>query len=109
MELGRVNIITEVEVCMLASELALPQEVHLEGVFQIFGYLKGHNNAWITFDPTYPNPDVSIFQKHDWCNFYGDVKKTIPPNFLAPWLSCVGRNCLLHITIRIAPIMLLKD
>ena len=77
-ELGRIDIITEVS--MLASQLALPREGHLEAVFHIFGYLKGHHNARMVFDPTYPTPDMSMFQEHYWCYFYGDVKEVIPPN-----------------------------
>ena len=67
MELGRIDIITEVS--MLASQLALPREGHLEAVFHIFGYLKGHHNARMVFDLTYPTPDMSIFQEYDWCCF----------------------------------------
>ena len=55
-ELGRNDIITEVS--MLASQLALPREGCLEAVFCIFGYMKGHHNARIVFNPTYPNPDM---------------------------------------------------
>ena len=62
-EFGRIDIITEVS--MLASQLALAQEGPFEAVFRIFGYLMGHHNAWILFDPTYPTPDMSIFQDHD--------------------------------------------
>ena len=86
MELGRVNIITEV--CMLASELALPQEVHLEAVFQIFGFLKGHNNARMVVNPTYPTPDMSIIWEHYWCGFYGDVKEAVPLNAPEPRAFC---------------------
>ena len=67
MELGRIVIITEVS--MLASQLVIPREGHLEVVFHIFGYMKSHHNARMVFDPTYPNPDMSIFQEHDWCDF----------------------------------------
>ena len=63
-ELGRIDIITEVS--MLASQHALPRGVCLELVFHIFGYLKGHHNARMVFDPTYPTPDMSMFQEHDW-------------------------------------------
>ena len=42
-ELGRIDIITEVS--MLASQLELTREGHLEAVFHIFGYLKGHHCA----------------------------------------------------------------
>ena len=58
-ELGIIDIITDVS--MLASQLALPQEGHLESVFHIFGYLKGHHNYRMVFDLTYPTPDMSIF------------------------------------------------
>ena len=34
----------------------------------------------MVFGPTYPIPDMSMFQEHDWCGFYGDVKEAIPPN-----------------------------
>ena len=82
MELGGIYIITDVS--MLASQLALPQEGHLEADFQIFGYLKGHHNSWMVFNPTYPNPEMSMFQEHDWCYFYGDVNEAIPPNAPEP-------------------------
>ena len=74
-ELGSIDIITEVS--MLASQLALQQEGHLEAVFRIFGYLKGHHNARMVFDPTYLTPDMSMFQEHSWCSFYGDMKEEI--------------------------------
>ena len=73
MELGRIDIITEVS--MLASQLALPREGHLEAAFQIFGYLKGHHNARMVFDRTYPTTEISMFQDHDWCDFYGELKE----------------------------------
>ena len=81
-ELGRIDIIADVY--MLASKLALPWEGHLEAVFHIFGYLKGRHNAWMIFDPTYPTHDMSIFQEHDWCDFYGDMKEKIPTNAPEP-------------------------
>ena len=65
---------------MLASQLSLSREGYLEAVLQIFEYMKGHQNAWKVFDQTYSSPDMSMFQKHDWCDFYGDVKEAIPPN-----------------------------
>ena len=65
---------------MLASQLALPREGHLDAVFQIFGYLKGHQNFLMVFDPTYPTTDMSMFQEHYWCDFYGETKEAIPPN-----------------------------
>ena len=38
----------------------------------------------MVFDPTYPTPDMSMFQEHDWCNFNGDVKEAIPPKAPEP-------------------------
>ena len=81
-ELGRIGIITEVY--MLASQFALMWEDHLEAVFHIFGCLKGHHNARMVFDMTYPTPDMSMFQEYGWCGFYGDMKETIPPNAPKP-------------------------
>ena len=49
-------------------------------MFHIFKYLKGHHNAQMVFDSKKSTPDMSIFQEHDWCDFYGDVKEAIPPN-----------------------------
>ena len=38
----------------------------------------------MVFDMTYPTPYMSMFQEHDWCGFYGDVKEAIPPNAPEP-------------------------
>jgi hypothetical protein len=69
-ELGRVNIITEVS--MLSSHLALPREGHLAAVFHIFAYMKKKHNARMVFDPTYPEIDETRFQAQDWSNAYGN-------------------------------------
>ena len=82
-ELGRVDIITEVS--KLASHLALPREGHLEAVFHVYAYLKGKHNSRLVFDPTYPEIDYSVFQEnHEWKSFYGDVKEAIPLNAPEP-------------------------
>ena len=81
-ELGRIDIITEVS--MLALQLILPREGHIEAEFHIFGYLKVHQNSRMVFDPTYPTPDISMFKEHNWCDFYGDLKEEIPPNAPEP-------------------------
>ena len=80
--MGRIDIITELP--MLASQLAQTQEGHFEVVFHIFVYLKGHNNARMVFNPTYPTPDMSIIWEHYWCGFYGDVKEAVPLNAPEP-------------------------
>lgn len=81
-EIGRVDIITEVS--LLASQLALPREGHLEAVFRIYAYLKIKHNSRMVFDPTYPVINMTAFKDCDWKDFYGDVKEAIPPNAPPP-------------------------
>ena len=77
-ELGRFDITTEMS--MLSSNLTLPRQGHMEQVFHVFSYLAIRHNTVMVFDPSYPEFDESRFVKHDWGNFYGKVKETIPPN-----------------------------
>jgi len=81
-ELGRVDIITEVS--LLASAMAMPREGHLDAVFHVFAYLKNKHNARLVLDPTYPEIDYSNFPEHDWTSMYGDVKKAVPLNAPEP-------------------------
>ena len=81
-ELGRVDINTEVS--MLASQMALPREGHLEAVFHIFAYLKRKYNSRMVFDPTYPNINEGDFKTCNWKQFYGECKEPIPPNAPTP-------------------------
>ncbi len=81
-ELGRVDIITEVS--ELASYLALPRQGHLEAVFQLFNFLEKRHNARIVFDPSYPTIEMGAFKECDWKAFYGNVQEAIPPNAPVP-------------------------
>ena len=81
-ELGRVDIITEVST--LASHMALPREGHLDALFNVFSYLKKRHNSRLVFDPTYPEIDWSRFMEHDWTHFYGDIQEAIPPDAPEP-------------------------
>jgi hypothetical protein len=81
-ELGRVDIITEVSV--LASHMAMPREGHLDAVFHVYAYLKRKHNARIVFDPSYPNIDKKAFKIQDWTSFYGNVNEAIPPDMPEP-------------------------
>jgi hypothetical protein len=74
-ELGRIDIITEVS--MFSSHLCLSSEYHLEAVFHVFAYLGLHHNAIVVFDPTYLSVDMGTFIKTDWKSMYGDVKEMI--------------------------------
>jgi hypothetical protein len=81
-ELGRINIITEVS--MLSNYLCLPREGHLEAVFHVFAYLGLHHNARVVFDLTNPDVDMGTFIKTDWKSMYGDVKEIIPSDAPVP-------------------------
>ena len=81
-ELGRVDIITEVS--ELSSYLVMPREGHLEAVFHLFNRLEKKHNARIVFDPSYPDIDRTVFTECDWKAFYGDVTEAIPPNAPLP-------------------------
>jgi hypothetical protein len=77
-ELGRIDIITEVS--MLSTFLCMPREGHLDAVYHLFAYLSLHHNERVVFEPTYPDVDMRAFIKTDWKPMYGDVKEAIPPN-----------------------------
>ena len=68
-ELGRIDINTEVS--LLSYFLARPRRGHLEAVFHIFAYLDKKHNTRMSFDPTYPGIDMSIFNNCDWKESYG--------------------------------------
>ena len=82
-ELGRVDVITEVS--MLASYLANPRDGHLDAALHLYSWLKGHHNARLVLDPSYPeiNQDDFITDR-EWEHFYGDVKEELPPNMPKP-------------------------
>jgi hypothetical protein len=71
-ELGRIDIITEVS--MLFTYLCLSLEGHLDAVFRVFAYLALYHNSRVVFDPTYPSVDMGAFIKTEWKSMYGDVK-----------------------------------
>ena len=76
-EIGRIDITTEVS--MLAEHMAMPREVHLFAVFQVFAYLKQKHNSRLILDPTPPRINMEHFKgNEDWSGFYGDVKEAIP-------------------------------
>ena len=77
-ELGRVDIITEVS--MLSSCLALPRFGHLLEVFNIFAYLDVYHNTEMVFDSTTPDVDVERdFPKEDWStSVYLDEDGSVP-------------------------------
>lgn len=51
---------------MLASQLVMPREGHLEAVLHVFSYLRKKYSSRLAFDPTYPTIDMSNFKECDW-------------------------------------------
>jgi len=64
---------------MLSTHNALPREGHLEAVYHIFLYLKGHENSRLVFDSAYPDVDDRRFATVDWLDFYLDAMDELPP------------------------------
>jgi len=75
-ELGRVDIITEVST--LASHMAMPREGHLDALFDVFCYLKRKHNSRLVFDPTYPDIDSSVFDQMTGSIFMEMLLKPFP-------------------------------
>ena len=81
-EMGRIDICCEVS--MMASQVAMPREGHLQQVYHIFGYLKAHHNARIMMDPSYPDVLIEDFKDEDWGKFYKVEKEPVPSNSPKP-------------------------
>jgi len=90
-ELGRIDIMTEVS--MLSAHNAMPREGHLEGIYHVFSYLKGHENSKLVFDPAYPVIDERRFKDVDWKDFYPDAVDELPPGMPEPLGLPVEISC----------------
>jgi hypothetical protein len=87
------------EVSTLLSHLALPRQGHLDALFHLLAYLEKQHNAWIVYDPMYPDIDLRIFKQCDWKQFYGEVKEAIPPNAPPPRERMLTYICLSTLTM----------
>ena len=81
-ELERIDVITEA--LLLALQLALPRESHLDALLHVFAHLRDKHNARLALDPTYPDINLQDFIGCDWKQYYGDVAEAIPPDALKP-------------------------
>ena len=90
-EIGRIDICCEVSI--MSSHLLLPIKWHLSQVFHIFAYLNKHHNYALLFDSSCPNVNIDTYPKHDWTNFYGDVKEAIPPDMQERLVKYVLMHC----------------
>ena len=83
MALGRIDIATEVS--QLSSFLAMPRKGHLQGALHVMSYLRLKHNSRLVLDPSYPDIDMSEFNRNrDWTDFYGDAEESIPHNAPKP-------------------------
>ena len=76
MKIGKIYILLEVS--LISTHLVLPQEVHIEKVLHIFGYLKTHNNMRIVLDFRYPRFSSDINKEYERFDLYKDAKEVIP-------------------------------
>ena len=68
------------KVSLLLARLAAPREGHLEVALHVMSYLRGKHNSHLTFDPSYTNADIKIFNDDAALKeLYGDVTEPIPP------------------------------
>ena len=82
-EIGGVDILLQTS--LMSSYLALPRIGHPEQLYHsMFGYLKIYPKHKLVFDPTHPKIDERRFVKHDWTDFYRDVKEDIPSDMPPP-------------------------
>ena len=80
---------------MLASQMALLCEGHLDAIFRVFGYLKTKHNMWLVLNPIYSGINHCDFPDNDWTSMYGNVIEAIPPD--APTLQ--GKEVNLHLYV----------
>ena len=64
MEIGRVDIITEVS--LLAYQLEMPREVHLDALINVYVFLWDKYNSKMTFDTTYTDINKSSLKDCEW-------------------------------------------
>ena len=65
---------------MLASQMALPCEGHLDVICRVFGYLKTKHNSLLVLDLSYPEINHSDLPDNNWTSMYGNVMEAIPPD-----------------------------
>ena len=76
MEFGRIDIFTEVAV--MSQYSSSPRLGHIEGLCDMFEYLKKHEMSRVLFDPFQPKDEENEFAlgTMDWKSFYGDIEET---------------------------------
>jgi len=82
-ELGRIDLTQAVS--LMARFRNAPREGHMEAVLRIFGYIKGHLNSKVVFDPAYRNwTHINWHDDAEWKDFYPDAAEPMPPHAPEP-------------------------
>jgi len=91
-ELGQIDLTQAVS--LMARFRNAPQEQHMEAVLHIFGYIKGHLNSKVVFDPAYRNwIHINWHDDAEWKEFYPGAAKPMLPLVPEPR----GREVLINI------------
>jgi Reverse transcriptase (RNA-dependent DNA polymerase) len=80
-ELGRIDICAEVSI--MGGFSAGPREGHLDAVFHIFAWMRGHKRSKVVLDPDYPDEPPEE-EKPDWTEFYQGAEELLPPDMPEP-------------------------
>ena len=56
---------------MMASQMSMPREGHLEAVLHVFLFLRQRYNSSMAFDSTYPTINMNDFKEWELKGFYG--------------------------------------
>ena len=83
-EIRRVDIFLEVS--LLSQYQAGPKLGHLEVIYNVFAYLKKHNDKGkLAYDSKTPEVDKSTFNNNaDWKDLYDDAEEELPPKMPDP-------------------------
>ena len=76
MEIGRVDIITGVS--LLAPQLEIPREGHLEYFPDVYAFLQDKYNSRMALDPTYTEINKSSLKECEWKDSYGYCEEEVP-------------------------------
>ena len=92
-ELGRIDTFTEM--AAMSQYLASPWLGHLEGLYNIFEYLKKHDMYRLLFGLFIPKFDESLFSSGmtAWKDFYGYIEEELPPGMPEPLGKSVYTTC----------------
>ena len=90
-ELGRLDILSEV--LLLSAFSAAPRVGHSDAVYHMFAYLRKHNSAAITFDPTMPVFGIDFNHYDSWEEFYDPEPESVPKDAPEPQGKMVHMSC----------------